>query len=118
MTKKIFYKIGEACRKLDIQPYVLRYWETEFPELKPSKSRSGQRVYTEEELVLIKKIKALLYDDGFTIAGAKKKLEAAANGEGTLQTAEEIPAPREVQALRQGIEKALEDAKGILEILG
>lgn len=75
-SKKLYYKIGEACRKLDIQPYVLRYWETEFPFLKPDKSRSGQRVYTPEELEIIRRVKELLYDEGYTIAGAKKKLEA------------------------------------------
>ena len=48
--KKLYYKIGEACKALDIQPYVLRYWETEFAILSPSKSKSGQRVYTEREL--------------------------------------------------------------------
>ena len=74
--KKLYYKIGEACRKLDIQPYVLRYWETEFPFLQPDKSKSGQRVYTPEELDVIARIKELLYDEGYTIAGAKKKLEA------------------------------------------
>jgi DNA-binding transcriptional MerR regulator len=73
--KKLYYKIGEACRVLDIQPYVLRYWETEFPILAPSKSKSGQRVYAEKELDVIRRIKELLYDEGYTIAGAKKKLE-------------------------------------------
>ncbi len=73
--KKLYYKIGEACRALDIQPYVLRYWETEFSVLAPSKSKSGQRVYTEKELDVIRRIKELLYDEGYTIAGAKKKLE-------------------------------------------
>ncbi len=73
--KKLYYKIGEACRALDIQPYVLRYWETEFPILAPSKSKSGQRVYAEKELDVIRRIKELLYDEGYTIAGAKKKLE-------------------------------------------
>jgi DNA-binding transcriptional MerR regulator len=73
--KKLYYKIGEACRALDIQPYVLRYWETEFAVLAPSKSKSGQRVYTEKELDVIRRIKELLYDEGYTIAGAKKKLE-------------------------------------------
>lgn len=73
--KKLYYKIGEACRALDIQPYVLRYWETEFAVLAPSKSKSGQRVYTEKELDMIRRIKELLYDEGYTIAGAKKKLE-------------------------------------------
>ena len=74
--KKLFYRIGEACKQLDIQPYVLRYWETEFPVLSPKKSKAGQRVYSEEELRLIQRIKQLLYEEGYTIAGAKKKLEA------------------------------------------
>lgn len=73
--KRIYYKIGEACKLVDIQPYVLRYWETVFPALSPSKSRSGQRVYSEKELDVIRRIKGLLYDEGYTIAGAKKKLE-------------------------------------------
>jgi DNA-binding transcriptional MerR regulator len=58
-----------------MQPYVLRYWETEFPALAPSKSRSGQRVYNEKEIGIIRRIKELLYEEGYTIAGAKKKLE-------------------------------------------
>ncbi len=74
--KRLYYKIGEACKLLDVQPYVLRYWETEFPVLSPAKSRSGQRVYNEKELAIIRRIKELLYDEGYTIAGAKKKLEA------------------------------------------
>src|SRR5271169_1676894 len=76
VQKRLYYKIGEACKALGIQPYVLRYWETEFPALSPSKSRSGQRVYSEKELEIIRRIKQLLYDEGYTIAGAKKKLEA------------------------------------------
>jgi DNA-binding transcriptional MerR regulator len=81
IQKRLYYKIGEACKELGIQPYVLRYWETEFPALAPSKSRSGQRVYSEKELEIIRRIKQLLYDEGYTIAGAKKKLEVElANG--------------------------------------
>jgi DNA-binding transcriptional MerR regulator len=75
VQKRLYYKIGEACKALGIQPYVLRYWETEFPALTPSKSRSGQRVYSEKELEIIRRIKELLYEEGYTIAGAKKKLE-------------------------------------------
>ena len=74
MAKKLYYKIGEACKLLDIQPYVLRYWETEFGALSPTKSKSGQRVYGERDLAVIRRIKELLYDEGYTIAGAKKKL--------------------------------------------
>src|SRR5215467_1101594 len=75
VQKRLYYKIGEACKALGIQPYVLRYWETEFPALAPSKSRSGQRVYSQKELEIIGRIKELLYEEGYTIAGAKKKLE-------------------------------------------
>ena len=82
MAKKLYYKIGEACRILDIQPYVLRYWETEFSSLSPSKSKSGQRTYTEDDLKVIGRIKELLYEEGFTIAGAKKRLEGELEGGG------------------------------------
>lgn len=75
MAEKLYFKIGEACKQLDIQPYVLRYWETEFPALSPDKSKSGQRVYSRQDLGIIRRIKELLYDEGYTIAGAKKKLE-------------------------------------------
>ena len=77
--EKRLYKIGEVCRVADVQPYVLRYWETEFAALAPNKSGGGQRMYTQREIDVILRIKQLLYSEGFTIAGAKKKLE---EGEG------------------------------------
>lgn len=96
VQKRLYYKIGEACKALGIQPYVLRYWETEFPALAPNKSRSGQRVYSEKELEIIRRIKELLYDEGYTIAGAKKKLEGElASGALTLADDEDEPATAE-----------------------
>lgn len=89
VQKRLYYKIGEACKALGIQPYVLRYWETEFPALTPSKSRSGQRVYSEKELQIIGRIKELLYDEGYTIAGAKKKLETELAAGGIGESPEE-----------------------------
>jgi len=74
-SEKELYKIGEVCRMADVQPYVLRYWETEFPALAPNKSGGGQRLYTRNEIDIILRIKQLLYSEGFTIAGAKKKLD-------------------------------------------
>ena len=74
-AEKELFKIGEVCRMADVQPYVLRYWETEFPPLAPNKSGGGQRLYTRREIDIILRIKQLLYSEGFTIAGAKKKLE-------------------------------------------
>ena len=78
-TEEKLYKIGEVCKLADLQPYVLRYWETEFPPLSPGKSGGGQRLYTRREVDIILRIKELLYREGFTIAGAKKKLEQEMN---------------------------------------
>ena len=75
------YKIGDVCRLADVQPYVLRYWESEFPALAADKAQSGPsgpRTYTVRELRIIEQIKKLLYDEGYTIAGAKKRLESEA----------------------------------------
>lgn len=71
---KLFYKIGEVCRITDTQPYVLRFWESEFSQLSPQKNKAGQRVYRKKDIQLIFQIKELLYDEEFTIAGARKKL--------------------------------------------
>jgi DNA-binding transcriptional MerR regulator len=75
IPSKLFFKIGEVCELTDTQPYVLRYWESEFPALAPAKNNSGQRIYRRRDIETILRIKALLYEEGFTIAGAKKKLE-------------------------------------------
>jgi DNA-binding transcriptional MerR regulator len=143
---KLYYKIGEACKALDIQPYVLRYWETEFPSLNPTKSKSGQRVYTDREIEVIRRIKQLLYEEGYTIAGAKKKLETelASLLEPAAEAVEAAPAPparktrakttaeaaqnlalplarpaagKKSQAWRAAAERALRDAREILDLL-
>jgi DNA-binding transcriptional MerR regulator len=77
------YRIGEVSRIADLKPFVLRYWETEFPMLEPVKSRSGHRMYRQEDVDLILKIKRLLYDEGFTIAGARRHLRDLENGSAT-----------------------------------
>ncbi len=74
IPRKLFYKIGEVCQLTDTQPYVLRFWESEFPQLAPTKSRSGQRLYRKRDIDLVLTIKQLLHDEGYTIAGARKKL--------------------------------------------
>jgi len=70
---KLFYKIGEVSKIADVEPYVLRYWETEFPFLKPRKNKSGQRVYVKRDLELVLQIKRLLYEERYTIEGVRKK---------------------------------------------
>ena len=73
-TEKDFYRIGEVSRMTDLKPFVLRYWETEFPMLEPVKSASGHRLYRAQDVDMVRKIKRLLYDEGFTIAGARRHL--------------------------------------------
>ena len=68
------YRIGEVSRMIGVKAFVLRYWETEFPMLEPEKRANGRRFYSEEDVELIRKIKRLLYDEGFTIAGARRHL--------------------------------------------
>jgi DNA-binding transcriptional MerR regulator len=116
------YKIGEVCKLADLQPYVLRYWETEFPQLSPNKSGGGQRLYTRAEVDTILRIKELLYRDGFTIAGAKKKLESdlaappSASAEAAGDVPEPAPAPTSPQLARTlaGIQREL---RAILRML-
>ncbi len=74
IPKKLFYKIGETSRITQLESYVLRYWETEFPFLKPKKGKSGQRLYQRKDIDLIFEIKRLLYDEKFTIEGVRKRL--------------------------------------------
>ena len=75
IPEKIFFKIGEVCEIVDVQAHVLRYWETEFPMLSPQKNRSGQRSYRRRDVEIALRIKELLYQDQYTIAGARKKLQ-------------------------------------------
>jgi len=75
IPNKLFYKIGEVCEITDTQPYVLRFWESEFPQLAPRKNRSGQRVYQRKDIDTVMRIKRLLYEEEYTIAGARKKLD-------------------------------------------
>ncbi|MEF9437637.1 MAG: MerR family transcriptional regulator [Candidatus Mariimomonas ferrooxydans] len=72
ILNKLFYKIGEVSNIAHVEPYVLRYWESEFPFLNPRKNKAGQRSYTRKDLELVLEIKKLLYQDKYTIAGVKK----------------------------------------------
>jgi DNA-binding transcriptional MerR regulator len=75
-----YYRIGEVARLTELKPFVLRYWEAEFPMLEPVKSSRGHRLYRQEDVDLVLKIKRLLYDEGFTIAGARRYLKEAGSG--------------------------------------
>jgi DNA-binding transcriptional MerR regulator len=73
--RRAFYSIGEVCEMLDLKPHVLRYWETQFPELSPTKNRAGNRVYQVREVETIALIRRLVYDERYTIEGARRRVE-------------------------------------------
>lgn len=75
IPNKLYFRIGEVATLLTVKPYVLRYWETEFQDIKPSKSKSGQRLYKRRDVELLTMIKSLLYEERFTINGARKRLK-------------------------------------------
>jgi DNA-binding transcriptional MerR regulator len=100
---KLFYKIGEVSKITGVEPYVLRYWETEFHFLRPRKNQSGQRVYVKKDLDLILQIKRMLYQERYTIEGVRKRF-----GEGTLRDAEPGPAP----------EKKTKSSRNPAEVIG
>lgn len=72
---KRYFTIGEVSELCDVKPHVLRYWETEFPDLKPVKRRGNRRYYQRHDVLTIRQIRSLLYEEGFTISGAKQRLE-------------------------------------------
>lgn len=74
IPEKLFFKIGEVCELAGVQAHVLRYWESEFPMLAPQKNRAGQRVYRKRDVEMALRVKELLYEEQYTIAGAKKRL--------------------------------------------
>lgn len=116
---KQLYKIGEVCKMADVQPYVLRYWETEFPSLAPNKSGGGQRLYSSREIDIILRIKQLLYSEGFTIAGAKKKLETDSDP-GPVAAAAAQPAataPKKVPRNGKTLATIKKELHAILKIL-
>jgi DNA-binding transcriptional MerR regulator len=85
IPEKLFFKIGEVCELAGVQAHVLRYWESEFPMLAPQKNRAGQRVYRKRDVEMALRIKELLYEDQYTIAGAKKRLSNDLRGGGKLK---------------------------------
>ena len=108
IPNKLFFKIGEVCEITDTQPYVLRYWESEFSALAPAKNSSGQRIYRRRDIETILRIKQLLYEEGFTIAGAKKRLEAELTGKADT--------PSSMAALPEADEEsAVADTRGALK---
>ena len=93
IPEKLFFKIGEVCDIAGVQAHVLRYWESEFPTLAPQKNRAGQRTYRRRDVEMALRIKELLYDEQYTIAGAKKKLASETRGGAVREASSTAKAP-------------------------
>ena len=108
IPEKLYFRIGEVARLCRLPAYVLRFWETEFPQLKPVKSSTGQRMYRHKDVESVLRIKKLLYEEGFTIAGARQHLRAEIKSD-KKQSPLPFPArsTSELKHIRQGLRDIL-----------
>src|SRR6476469_4772237 len=102
IPEKLYFRIGEVSRLCKLPAYVLRFWETEFPQLKPTKGSTGQRMYRRHEVECALRIKHLLYQEGFTIAGARQQLKAESKN-GKSQSA--LPFSRPASGNARGLKE-------------
>jgi DNA-binding transcriptional MerR regulator len=118
VPKKLYYKIREVCEIVGVEAHVLRFWESEFVALSPPKSRTGQRTYRPKDIELLLRIKKLLYEEGFTIAGARKRLSSGEDAPEVLEDAPAKQAPvREIVPERDGLQKVKIELENILTLL-
>ena len=114
---KLYFRIGEVARLCSVAPYVLRFWETEFTQLKPNKSGTGQRLYRRRDVEMALRVKRLLYDEGYTIAGARQAIQAETRSKrGGGQP--ELPLPQQQQAAQRAEARLHKVRKELREILG
>jgi DNA-binding transcriptional MerR regulator len=106
---KLYFRIGEVATLCHLPAYVLRFWESEFPQLKPVKSSTGQRMYRRRDVESVLRIKQLLYEQGFTISGARQQLRTEIKSDKT-QSAIPFPSqsPAEIQNIRRGLREILD----------
>ncbi len=111
LAVKLYYRIGEVADLVGVGTHVLRYWESEFRSIRPQKSRKGQRIYSRKDVERLLKVKELLYTQGFTIAGARKRLRER----GVEPPAPGDPTERSARAMRAGLERLRQDIIELLE---
>ncbi len=104
IPEKTYFKIGEIAKLLNLEPYVLRYWETEFEQLRPEKTKTGQRAYQRRDVELLVQIRELLYEDMYTIAGARRQL--VLNRQGELPLVEDESASEQLVQTQAELELA------------
>ncbi len=110
IATKAYYSIGEVCDLAGLKPHVLRYWETQFRQLKPTKNRAGNRVFKPKDIEVVLLIKHLLYEKKFTISGARRHLKEAKRGAGLRTEVQESVTPTVLAEIRN-------DLTGLLDVL-
>ena len=113
---KLYFRIGEVARLCSVAPYVLRFWETEFTQLKPNKSGTGQRLYRRRDVEMALRVKRLLYDEGYTIAGARQAIQAETRSKRNGGQPE-LPLPQQQQATQKAEARLHKVRKELREIL-
>ncbi len=117
LPDRIYLKIGEVAEIVGVEPYVLRYWESEFPALRPVKSRSQQRMYRKRDVEMLLKIKKLLYEDMYTIAGAKRQLARSGEKNGDAQLSLRLNEQSGGQDSRELLKKIEKELREMVEML-
>jgi DNA-binding transcriptional MerR regulator len=116
LPNKLYFRIGEVAKIVGVKPYVLRYWETEFAVLKPGKTPSRHRLYRRRDVETLLEIKHLLYEEGFTIAGAKKKLKESEK-EVAIPPSSAAPEREEKPAYRQVLQAVHDELRALHQLL-
>lgn len=109
---KLYFRIGDVSELLKLEPYVLRFWETEFPQLRPVKSSSGQRMYRRREVELALRIRTLLYEEGFTIPGARERLKLESK---PAKNQSALPFPSAID--KNGLKRVRQELQELLTML-
>jgi DNA-binding transcriptional MerR regulator len=108
---RLYFKIGDVADLLGVKPYVLRYWESEFPMISPQKSNSGQRVYRRSDVETVVMIKTLLYDERYSIEGARKRIKELRKGGELKSFKKEAASPNRDEVVVEGLRRAKQLAK-------
>lgn len=108
-AERRYYSIADVAEETQLKPYVLRFWEKEFPALRPKKNRAGNRTYQRKDIELIFRIKHLLYDEGFTIKGARDRLKAEQSGA--------VEPSHDGKAIKQSLKHLREELQAIVDLM-
>lgn len=117
LPDKLYFKIGEVAKIVGVKPYVLRYWETEFPAIRPGKTRSKHRLYRRRDVEALLEIKRLLHNERYTIEGAKRRLKTPAKVASGAEPRPQLPLPLGERTYRNALMRLRQDLQALYELL-